>query len=84
MKNELRSFNQLRWVRSGWRLIKADKNPFAYITTACSLNFLTALEKHFKKQNRENELKQTAMELMAGYIEQEKKYSALYDTMDLG
>lgn len=57
MKNELRSFNQLRWVRSGWRLIKADKNPFAYITTACSLNFLTALEKHFKKQNRENELK---------------------------
>lgn len=57
VKNELRSFNQLRWVRSGWRLIKADKNPFAYITTACSLNFLTALEKYFKKQNRENELK---------------------------
>jgi hypothetical protein len=73
VKDELRSFNQLRWVRSGWRLIKADKNPFAYITTACSLNFLTALEKHFKKQNRENELKATMIEFRDLYLTQESE-----------
>lgn len=61
----------MRWVRSGWRLIKADKNPFAYITTACTLNFLTALEKHFKKQNRENELKQTMIEFRDLYLTQD-------------
>lgn len=49
VKDEMRSENLMRWVKRGWRTINPEKNPFSYITTACALNFLTALEKYFKR-----------------------------------
>lgn len=49
----MRLHNIERWVRTGWKYIKADGNPFSYITTGCYLNFLDALKTHFGKQNNE-------------------------------
>lgn len=49
VKDEMRSENIMRWVKRGWRTINPEKNAFSYITTACTLNFLTALEKYFKR-----------------------------------
>ena len=40
IKDEMRSHNQYRWVLKGWKSINPDKNPFAYITQGCYLNFL--------------------------------------------
>lgn len=49
----MRLHNIERWVRTGWKYIKAEGNPFSYITTGCYLNFLDALKSHFGKQNNE-------------------------------
>lgn len=53
VKDDMRLHNIERWVRTGWKYIKADGNPFSYITTGCYLNFLDALKTHFGKQNNE-------------------------------
>ena len=49
----MRLHNIERWVRTGWKYIKAEGNPFSYITTGCYLNFLDALKTHFGKHNNE-------------------------------
>lgn len=53
VKDDMRLHNIERWVRAGWKYIKADGNPFSYITTGCYLNFLDALKTHFGKHNNE-------------------------------
>lgn len=50
LKDEMRSYNLYRWAKRGWKMIDADKNCFAYITTACQLNFLRALADYYKEQ----------------------------------
>lgn len=53
VKDDMRLHNIERWVRTGWKYIKAEGNPFSYITTGCYLNFLDALKTHFGKHNNE-------------------------------
>ena len=43
-------------MNTGWKSINPDKNIFAYITTGCCLNFLSALTKYFKEFNKKKEL----------------------------
>lgn len=58
VKEELMSHNIYRWMKRGWRCIDPNKNPFAYITTACTRNFLTALKKYFGTINDEKKMLQ--------------------------
>ena len=45
-------------MNTGWKAINPDKNIFAYITTGCCLNFLSALTKFFKEfEKKKNFLK---------------------------
>lgn len=43
-------------MNTGWKSINPEKNIFAYITTGCCLNFLSALTKYFKEFNKKKEL----------------------------
>lgn len=52
IKDEMRSHNLQRWVKKGWQSINPDKNPFAYITQGCYLNFLQAVSNYFRQFNR--------------------------------
>ena len=49
IKEEMKSYNVYRWVKRGWKSVNPDKNPFAYLTQACYLNFLQALTNHFRE-----------------------------------
>lgn len=62
IKDELRLYNIERWCRRGWKYIKEEGNPFSYITTGCFLNFLDALTRYFKQQQKQEELVKILME----------------------
>lgn len=52
IKDEMRSHNVQRWVKNGWKTIDPNKNPFAYITQGCYLNFLQAVTNYFRQFNK--------------------------------
>ncbi len=59
IKEEISSYNLLKWVRSGWKTVDVGRGSiFAYITTATHLNMLTALKKYFRDQEKQSKLKE--------------------------
>ena len=76
-------------MNTGWKSINPEKNIFAYITTGCCLNFLSALTKYFKEFNRRKDLLKMAYEASgldwkdSGYEEAEKT-EALYKKGEKG
>ena len=63
IKDEMRSHNLQRWVKKGWQSINPDKNPFAYITQGCYLNFLQAVTNYFRQFNKHREYMKALYEL---------------------
>ena len=65
-------------MHTGWKAINPEKNIFAYITTGCCLNFLSALTKYFREFEKKKSLLKKAYELAgldwkdSGYEEAEK------------
>ena len=69
-------------MHTGWKAINPEKNIFAYITTGCALNFLSALTKYFREFEKKKALLKKAYEA-AGLDWKESGYDEAENTEKL-
>ena len=80
IKEEISSYNMLKWVRSGWKTVDIGRGSiFAYLTTATHLNMLTGLKNYFSAMERHRKVKQA----IAEQIQLELPSSATIDARNI-